>query len=131
LSLEDLEKFKEYWNKRLENIPLDILNISQLVLHQELVTTQIPKELEVEKGNIESTSSAQCNDESLSTNNLDKVWDQFDKIVNTTSQETQTTNPIEILKTPEVTTKILFTIRSSDKEVILVHTTSEVVLKIE
>ena len=115
----------------MENIPLDILNISQLVLHQELVTTQIPKELEVEKGNIESTSSAQCNDESLSTNNLDKVWDQFDKIVNTTSQETQTTNPIEILKTPEVTTKILFTIRSSDKEVILVHTTSEVVLKIE
>lgn len=69
---------------------------------------------------------------------MDKVWKQFSKIVNTTSQEAQTINPIEILKNVEVTKNILLTIGSSNKavhtddlEFILVDPTFEVVLNIE
>jgi len=100
-------------NSRLENLPLDILGIWQ----QEQVIAQISKIPEINQGTKENTTSTQQTEESMSTSKLDKIWEHFNKIVNTESQETHTSSPKETLKIPEIAKKVPLTIESSDKVV--------------
>ena len=65
-------------NKRLENLTLDTLRVSQLVLQAEQNSTQSSKDSDLTQRRKDTKSTEQQTGEIFFSSNLDKVWDQFD-----------------------------------------------------